>query len=327
LVPLLDDPVELRLLSLRFCTRRGRLRARRYRLGSQIGAEQSKVHHLGTLLREARSSPGKRGPQGLQRALDIDLAADERRLGGAPIRQILREGNGASRKAPWSRKRKGMPETVTWKILGTSLQKTSSDDRSDPTVASAHSRSSSQDWSSRSSSRTKPGSEASRVRNRSNWRRPSELHRTATRLPPGGTDRASTPPLFRGTERRRLRRLDVGSGRSLPDWDGGDFSSDRCRHRRHVRWARGHVRVSRHPHHDGHPSRSASLGNPLHGDWCRLSPLLWSALREGHLNGKARSGAGHASRCRLKGLPGRQVSQPMASLAEEKRKITVATYE
>jgi hypothetical protein len=31
-----------------------------------------------------------------------------------------------------------MPETITWRILGTSLQKTSSDDRSDPTVASAH---------------------------------------------------------------------------------------------------------------------------------------------------------------------------------------------
>jgi hypothetical protein len=87
-----------------------------------------------------------------------------------------------------------MPETVTWRILGTSLQKTFSDDRSDPTVASAHSQSSSQDYSSRSSSRTKTGSEASRVRNRSNWRRPSELRRTTTRLPPGGTDRVSTPP-------------------------------------------------------------------------------------------------------------------------------------
>jgi hypothetical protein len=168
--------------------------ARRCHLGSQIGAEQPKVRHLGTLLREARSSPGERSPQGSQRARDVDLAADERRLGGAQIRQILGEGSGASRKTPWSQKRKGMPETVTWRILGTSLQKTSSDDRSDPTVASAHSRSSSQDWSSRSSSRTKTGSEASRVRNRSNWCRPSELRRTATRLPPGGTDRVSTPP-------------------------------------------------------------------------------------------------------------------------------------
>jgi hypothetical protein len=99
LVPLLDDPVELRPLSLR-------LRARRGRLGSQIGAEQLKVRYLGTLLREARSSPDERGPQGSQRAPDVDLAADERRLGGAPIRQILREGSGASRKTPWSQKRK-----------------------------------------------------------------------------------------------------------------------------------------------------------------------------------------------------------------------------
>jgi hypothetical protein len=63
--------------------------------------------------------------------------------------------------------KKGMPEIITWRILGTSLQKTSKDDRSDPTIASAHSWSSSQDCSSRSSSRTKRGSEASRVRNRS----------------------------------------------------------------------------------------------------------------------------------------------------------------
>jgi hypothetical protein len=220
-----------------------------------------------------------------------------------------------------------MLETVTWRILGTSLQKTSSDDRSDPTVASARSRSSSQDWSSRSSSRTKTGFEASRVRNQSSWRRPSELHRTATRLPLGGTDRVSTPPLFRGTERRRLSRLNVGGDRSPPNWDGGDFSSGRRRHGRHVRWARGHVRVSRLPNHNGRLSRRASLGNPLHGDWCRLGPLLRSTLREGRLNGKARSGAGHAGRRRLKGLPGCQVGQAMASLAEGKRKITAGTYE
>jgi hypothetical protein len=98
LVPLIDDPVELRLLSLHFCARRDRLRACRCRLGSQIGAEQPKVRRLGALLREARSSPGERGPQGSQRAPDVDLAADERRLGGAQIRQILREGSGTSRK-------------------------------------------------------------------------------------------------------------------------------------------------------------------------------------------------------------------------------------
>jgi hypothetical protein len=73
--------------------------------------------------REARSSPGEGGPQGPQRAPDVDLVADERRLGGTQIRQILREGSGASQKTPWSQK-KGMPETITWRILGTSLQKT-----------------------------------------------------------------------------------------------------------------------------------------------------------------------------------------------------------
>ena len=77
MVPLLDDPVELRPLLLRFCAHRGRFRARRYRLGSQVGAEQLEVRYLGTLLRKARSSPGERGPQGSQRAPDIDLAADE----------------------------------------------------------------------------------------------------------------------------------------------------------------------------------------------------------------------------------------------------------
>jgi hypothetical protein len=56
-------------------------------------------------------------------------------------------------------------------------------------------------------------------------------------------------------------------------------------------------------------------------------PLSWNALREGRLNGKARSGAGRTGRRRLKGLPGCQVSQAMASLAEEKGKITAGTYE
>ena len=92
-------------------------------------------------------------------------------------------------------------------------------------------------------------------------------------------------PLFRGTERRRLSRLNVGGNRSLPDWDDGDFSSDRRRHRRHVRWARDHVSVSRLPYHDGRLDRRASLGNLLHGDRCRPSPLRWNALREGRLNG------------------------------------------
>jgi hypothetical protein len=134
-------------------------------------------------------------------------------------------------------------------------------------------------------------------------------------------------PLPRGTKRRRISRLDVGSNRSLSDWDGGDFDSGRRRHGRHVRWARDHVSVSRLPYHDGRLGRRASLGNLLHGDRCCPSPLWWNALREGRLNGKARSGAGRTGRRRLKGLPGRQVGQAMASLAGRKREITAGTYE
>jgi hypothetical protein len=103
-----------------------------------------------------------------------------------------------------------------------SLQKTSKDDRSDPTVASAHSRISSQDCSSRSLSRTKKGFEASRVRNWSNWRRLSELRRAGTRLPLGGTDRVSTPPPSRHQvptprpSQRRRRQVAPRPGRQRP---------------------------------------------------------------------------------------------------------------
>jgi hypothetical protein len=79
-------------------------------------------------------------------------------------------------------------------------------------------------------------------------------------------------PLLRGTERRRLGHLSVGSDRSLLDWDGSGFSSSWRQRRRHVRWARGHVRASRLPQRDGHLDRRADLRNSLHGDWCRLSP-------------------------------------------------------
>jgi hypothetical protein len=134
-------------------------------------------------------------------------------------------------------------------------------------------------------------------------------------------------PLFRGTERRRLGHLSVGSDRSLPDWDGSGFSSSWRQRRRHVRWARGHDRASRLPQRDDHLDRRAGLGNSLHGDWCRLSPPLWSALREGQLNGEARCGTGCGSRRRLKGFPRSQIGQAMASLAEEERKVAVGTYE
>jgi hypothetical protein len=50
-------------------------------------------------------------------------------------------------------------------------------------------------------------------------------------------------------------------------------------------------------------------------------------LREGQLNSEARRGTGCGSRRRLKGFPGSQIGQAMASLAEEERKVAVGTYE
>jgi hypothetical protein len=93
------------------------------------------------------------------RRMNDDLAA---------LRSVRSRGKEAGRHKERLNHVKGMLEIITWRILGTSLQRTSKVDRSDPTVASAHSRSPSQDCSSRSSLRTKRGSEAPRVRNRSN---------------------------------------------------------------------------------------------------------------------------------------------------------------
>jgi hypothetical protein len=42
-------------------------------------------------------------------------------------------------------------------------------------------------------------------------------------------------PLFQGTKRRRISRLDVGSNWSLSDWSGGNLGSSRRRHGRHDR--------------------------------------------------------------------------------------------
>jgi hypothetical protein len=47
-------------------------------------------------------------------------------------------------------------------------------------------------------------------------------------------------------------------------------------------------------------------------------------MREGQLNSEARHGTGCGSRRRLKGFPGSQIGQAMASLAEEERKVALA---
>jgi hypothetical protein len=90
---------------------------------------------------------------------------------------------------------KGMSEILTWRILGTFLARTSMVDRSDPIAASAHSRSSSRDCSSRSSSRMKRGFEAPRVQNRSTSPRHSlGPRRTRMRSPLPRMGRGSAPP-------------------------------------------------------------------------------------------------------------------------------------
>jgi hypothetical protein len=94
LVPLADDLAKLQLLLLRLC-------ACRRCLHPQLVREQPKVCRLDAPLGEAFGSLGKRGPQKPQRTPDVGLTADERRLGGAQILQILRKGSRASQRMPW----------------------------------------------------------------------------------------------------------------------------------------------------------------------------------------------------------------------------------
>jgi hypothetical protein len=218
-----------------------------------------------------------------------------------------------------------MPEIITWRILGTSLQKTSKDDRSDPNVALAHSRSSSQGCSSRSLSRTKKGSEASRVQNRSNWRCPSELRHAGTRLPLDGTGRGPAPPSSEApSSDASVISASAATGRSTAR--SATASAAAGASRQHVWWARGHGRADSLPQRDGRLDRRAGLGSSLHGNWCRLSPPLWGILRGGQLAGEARRGTGCGSRRRLEDLPGSQIGRTMTPLAKEKRKVRVGTY-
>ena len=93
LVPLIDDLAKLELPALRLC-------AFRRCLCPQLVTKQPKVRSLGAPLGEVLGSLSKRGPQEPQRTPDVGLTVDERRLGGAQIRQILRKGSRASRRMP-----------------------------------------------------------------------------------------------------------------------------------------------------------------------------------------------------------------------------------
>jgi hypothetical protein len=94
LVPLANNMAKLQLPLLRLRPCRRRICPRRRCLHLQLITEQPKVRHLGA------PSLGKRGPQEPQRALDVGLAADEQRLGGAHIHQFLRKGSSVLQKMP-----------------------------------------------------------------------------------------------------------------------------------------------------------------------------------------------------------------------------------
>jgi hypothetical protein len=84
--------------SLLSCQRR--LCPRRCCLRLQLVAEQPKVRHLGAPLGEALVGLGKRGPLRLQRLPNVAFAADEQRLGGARVRELLRKENKMSQRMP-----------------------------------------------------------------------------------------------------------------------------------------------------------------------------------------------------------------------------------
>jgi hypothetical protein len=219
-----------------------------------------------------------------------------------------------------------MPEIITWRILGTSLQRTSKVDRSDPTVASAHSRSPSQDYSSRSSSRTKRGFEAPRVRNRSNWRRPSELRRAGTRLPLDGTGCGPAPPsseepssdasAISASAVTVAPRLERQRPRQQPaPAPAACLVGPRPRPRQQPPPARRPPRQRSQPR-ELAPRQLVPPEPPALGHLARrsASPL-------------ARRGTGCGSRRRLEDLRGSQIGRTVPPLAKEKRKIRVGTYE
>jgi hypothetical protein len=107
-------------------------------------------------LGEALIGLGKHGSLGPQRIPDVPLAAEEQRLGGAHVRKFLRRENRILRRIPWSRK--VYIQILTWKTLGTSLERISMVDRSDLIAASVYSRKLSRDLFSSSSLRERRGS-------------------------------------------------------------------------------------------------------------------------------------------------------------------------
>jgi hypothetical protein len=223
-------------------------------------------------------------------------------------------------------------------------------DRSDPIAASAHSRSSSRDCSSRSSSRMKRGFKAPRVQNQSACPcRSSGSRRARIRSPLPRTGRGFAPPPPRCRDPLRsahqvpprlrrqasdhrprvvvLSRLSIGGDGWLHGQNDNSLGRSWCRRRQHVRWAQGRGRTSSLPRRDGRLDRGVSLGSSPHGNSCRLSPPLGGILCGGQPTGVARCGTGCRSRHRLKGLPGSHTGRTVPPFAGRKRKSRIRTHE
>jgi hypothetical protein len=184
-----------------------------------------------------------------------------------------------------------MPEILTWRILGTSLERTSRVDRSDP--------------HRRLGTLTKlvPSLLLSLiVKNEEGFRSTTGPEPEPLPTPLIGTspreDKVAAPQdgprfcasLLQGAGTSCSRRIGylLSQGGRFPiadlEWRrlghlniGGDgWLHDQ--HRQPARWAQHHDRASSLPRHDGRLDGGVSLGNSLHGNLCRLRPSLRGIL-------------------------------------------------
>jgi hypothetical protein len=215
-------------------------------------------------------------------------------------------------------------------------------DRSDPIAASAYSRSSSRDCSSRSSSRTKRGFEAPRVQNRSACpRRSLGSRRAGMRSPLPKTGRGSAPPPPRrrdplqSTHRvpPRLRRQAFDhrpqAAAPQPSQHQRRRVAPRAKQQRPrqelvptpaTRQVGSRPQPRQQPPSARWPPRQRRQPGE-HAPWqlVPLGPPLEGILCGGQPTGVAWCGTGYRSRHRLKGLPGSQTGRTFPPFAERER--------
>jgi hypothetical protein len=128
-------------------------------------------------------------------------------------------------------------------------------------------------------------------------------------------------------ERQRLDHLNIGGDGWLHGQNGNSLGRSRCQHRQPARWARGRGRASSLPRHDGRLDGGVSLGNSPHDNLCRLSPLLGGTLCRGRPADETRCGTGCRSWRRLKGLPRSQTGRIVPPFAGKKGKSRIRIHE